>query len=203
MPQKVYTSASLINQVLLLIKTENCTMRMFPLIVFVIFLSSCYSQRDFNDIPVDAPPEVREVFREFYDYAQLYKVKVNWRQLTVIYVDDLEGLNVGESQKRFCRKDRILLDKDYIQKFGLRKVLFHELGHYYLDRDHVADWGPKFTFVSPSNGRVIPLRYPPSIMTVNVPMTDLETEQPIWEKYYIPELFGVIESDYNLLISRL
>ena len=170
-----------------------------------IFLTSCYENRDFDQIPKNAPKEVIEFFQEFYGYAHQYRVDIKWKKLNVEYVDEIIGYRTTYIDRGSLKKDKILIDttsREY--QLGRRGMIFRVFGQYYLNRHHEIDWDTTFYYPTyGGDGGMTPIMLPPSIMTTTRIIPDKGVLQPIWTDYYIPELFMDIEPNVDSLSNVL
>lgn len=170
---------------------SNIKSSIFALAVFL--LGAChYEDRDFDQIPIDAPAEVKEVFREFYDRAQELGVEIKWKQLTVKYISNTSTVSGTSYTHNSILKNYIEINTaNEVYKKGFKALLFHELGHYYLNRDHEEDWDERWPFYnSPITNEWKPMYLPPSIMTPGYIIPDEFTKNELWG-FYTSELFSV------------
>lgn len=72
-----------------------------------LFLVQCYENRDFDQIPKDAPKEVVEFFHEFFNYAHQHRANIEWKQLKVEYVDEITGYRTTYIDWGGLGKDKI------------------------------------------------------------------------------------------------
>ena len=173
-----------------------------------IFFTSCYENRDFDQIPKNAPKEVIEFFQEFYLYAHQYRVDIKWKPLNVEYVDEIIGYRTTYIDRGSLKKDKILIDttsREY--QLGRRGMIFRVFGQYYLNRHHEIDWDTTFYYPiygdDGNDSGMMPIMLPPSIMTTTRIIPDKGVLQPIWTDYYIPELFMDIEPNVDSLSNVL
>ena len=177
---------------------SNQFQRIVSLFALSSILYSCAENKDFDQIPKEAPDDVIEYFNEFYNAAHDYNVDVKWKALHVEYVDQIVGDRIAFIDRGGIGKDKILIDTTSYQFVHYKKgMIFREFGRYYLNRFHVVDWDSTFFFKVGEGMEQVKL--PPSIMTTTRIIPDRYINY-FWADYYIPELFEVFEPNADSLI---
>ena len=83
---------------------------------------------------------IKHFYNEFILYANKYNKldSIKKYRLLEIKIQPLSGNTVGKSYKLSNNSGIIIIDLDKMDDLiQLRAVLFHELGHFYLDKDHI------------------------------------------------------------------
>lgn len=180
----------------------------YLIILLSVIMFGCqddFSNREFTDIPIfvdgkNDNGEAREIVRSFYYDAQTYGADINWMHVKIKYMGEIH--HKGIKAAGLCRKSKhqphkneILIDTTSIKyKQSFKRLLYHELAHYYLSSSHSEEHMVEIVGGIPS---VIPL----SIMnTILIPSHLMDY---LWDTYYVPELFGhANEDDLVRLLSE-
>lgn len=111
------------------------------LFLCLLILASC------SEDPNPIPAEMSIYVQEFKTQAEMRGIKVNLGRLSIVYGDERAEGRLGKCKRNTHRKYEhllVTLDREYVE-YNLKwhperlySLVFHELGHGYLDRDHVG-----------------------------------------------------------------
>lgn len=160
------------------------------LVVFIVFLTSGCSQ-EFLEEPTSIHPDFRQDFELFVTEAQFRGVALDTSGLVIRYSSDLSSSTCGQCRLRgrSNERDRTVEINQVVTCWQNDRekeaLVFHELGHCLLGRDHVQDTlpngSPKSLMIS-GNISV----YGPCVYAIG----DVEDCNFIHRRdYYIDELF--------------
>jgi hypothetical protein len=162
--------------------------KLTSLTMVIIFCVLGWSK--FTNSPIYIDREFREFFNDFKNDAIKYKVPLDFYQLTVSFVPVLPD---GVAAQCFYRTNTIEVASDIWQVLSTpqkKALLYHELGHCLLLRDHVPD---TIMYPSKTSDELCPI----SLMHPTIdPMFSCYTE---FEEMYNRELFT---NPYNQKVFR-
>jgi hypothetical protein len=128
-------------------------------------------------------PEFRDVYNAFQHEAILHHKSLNYANLTIeMYEprvqDDVNGYCElsGDSAPPYIAIKRSKWNS--VDAYGKEALLFHELGHCILHRDHING------LIRDSNGHLIP-------QSIMYPYSFASTIYKDYREYYLDELFSV------------
>lgn len=138
----------------------------------LILFTSC-TTFDYNSNKCDCSL-IQKEFDEFVHQSKLRGVKLKNKRLEIKFVSFIENRVVART---YSWKNLIEFDTTLMHDYKREQVIYHELGHFYLDRGHVDG-------TIENEG----LEYPISIMTQGVSIEfDLISSE--LKDYYFDELF--------------
>ena len=111
--------------------------RITSLAMLIIFAVLGWSR--YTNSPIYVDREFRQFFNDFQNDAKRYKVQLNLYQLTISFVPSLPNSIAAQC---FIRTNTVEVAEDVWQILSTsqkKALIYHELGHCLLLRDHVKD----------------------------------------------------------------
>lgn len=116
------------------------TIKTYGIIAAVLFTMACEKESSIETSALVSPSEVEAIFESFEAEAAKRGINISIATKEIYAVfDDLPDNKIGQCSYTSHSPRKITLDRTYWQRAGSidkEYLVFHELGHCYLERSH-------------------------------------------------------------------